>query len=310
MPTKAKAKPKPRGRAPVPGFPIKYRWQSGDWEDLFDRHVEHIRDELRRAQVEDRTVIYLSCPISTRGGGHRRTNVDIANHTARRLMMEWGPRFFVLNPSQYQMESKEGTGLSRRHAERLSLETGRSVDVDRLMEESPPSGGDYMRMWTRVLVEDDYLEDAARRDKNLGGLFDVYYFLSPLDARGFFTKGGATTVTAGVEEYFARMYAMDFEFRRDFSPPFYDADGDELRGAREQAEFERRRRNFFRFYAVRASAQFSKGCHDEWNIWVRLNRKRLRDKAYGIGEEIAGFYEGAQLSPGAAMTEVPNGYAV
>ena len=32
---------------------------------------------------------------------------------------------------------------------------GRKIDVDALMKDTPAQGGDYMRMWTRVLVEDD-----------------------------------------------------------------------------------------------------------------------------------------------------------
>jgi len=287
---------------------MKFRWQSGPWEKLFDKHVEYIQDELRRAQAEDRVIVYLSCPISSRGGGHHRTNVDIANYTARRLMMEWGPKFFVLNPSQYQLESKEGTGLIRRHAEKLRLQTGQTIDIDQLIEDSPPRGGDYMRMWTRVLVEDDYLNHETRKKKNLGGLFDAYYFLSPCDVRDFFTKGGATTVTAGIEEYFARKYTTDPDFNEQYSPPF-ESGGKPIPQDKQDIEWERLRKEFFRFYAVRASANFSKGCHDEWNIWVELNKRRLADRDYGLGEQIAGFFEGDQIDLGAVETAISEGYS-
>jgi hypothetical protein len=295
---------------PVEGFPIKFEWQTGSWKDLFDKHVELIQDELRRAQAEDRVIVYLSCPISDRGGGHHRTNVDIANHTARRLMADWGPRFFILNPCQYQMESKEGTGLIRRHAEKLALETGETVDTDALMDQSPPQGGDYMRMWTRVLVEDHYLDHQARRNKSLGGLFSAYYFLAPLDVQDFFSKGGATTLTAGIEDYFARKLAIDPDFRDHFKAPFQNEDGEALTGLVEKQEWERRRKEFFRFYSVRASANFSKGCHDEWNIWVELNRRRLLDQDYGPGEQIAGFFDGVQVNPAASEAPISEGYAV
>jgi len=294
---------------PVKGFVLKFEWQTGTWEQLFNKHVNLIQDELRRAQAEDRVIVYLSCPISSRGGGHHRTNVDIANHTARRIMTEWGPRFFILNPCQYQMESKEGTGLIRKHVIGLKDENGKPIDIDGLMKVSPPLGGDYMRMWTRVLVEDSYLKDEQRRSKNLGGLFDAYYFLSPSDIWDFFSKSGATTVTAGVEDYFSRKFTVDPEFRNHFSAPFRDKQGEILNGNKKEIEWEHRRKEFFRFYAVRASANFSMGCHDELNIWVELNRKRLHDKNYGSGEQIAGFFEGKQVSPAVSEILLSRGYA-
>lgn len=55
---------------PVPGFEMKYQWHEGDWATLFDAQVDYIQMELKRALVEDRTIVYLSCPISSRGGGH------------------------------------------------------------------------------------------------------------------------------------------------------------------------------------------------------------------------------------------------
>src|ERR1044071_5463633 len=95
---------------PVPGFG-KFRWCGGEWQPIFDRQIEVIKSDLARAHAEDRVIIYLSCPISARGGGSSLTNTDIAHFTARRLMHTGGERVFVLNPAAYQMESREGTGL-------------------------------------------------------------------------------------------------------------------------------------------------------------------------------------------------------
>ena len=107
------------------------------------------------------------------------------------------------------MESKEGTGLIKRHARNLEITEAQLDALGR------PMGGDYMRMWTRVLVEDD--EDD---DRQLGREFDAFYFLGPTDVRHFFTRGGAVTVTAGIEEYFARKFTMDPDFReRLFADP-------------------------------------------------------------------------------------------
>jgi len=62
---------------PVPAFPMRYRWQL-QWEALFDCQVELLRQDIKRARADDRVIVYLSCPISSRGGGYRITNVDIA----------------------------------------------------------------------------------------------------------------------------------------------------------------------------------------------------------------------------------------
>lgn len=101
-------------------------------------------------------IVYLSCPISARGGGYSGTNVDIAKFTERASLQRWGEGFWIPNPAQYQLESKAGTGLMERHASQLGLD----LDKLRKLSNSPggtrvPSGGDYMRMWTKVLVEND-----------------------------------------------------------------------------------------------------------------------------------------------------------
>src|SRR5438270_43004 len=46
------------------------------------------------------------------------------------------------------------------------------------------------------------------------------------------------------------------------------------------------RRAFLRYYAMRASAAHSAGAHDEWNIFVRINRKRT------LGDQISMFFDG------------------
>lgn len=303
-----KKEPKKIEGQPVEGFDIRFEWHVM-WVKLFDRQVELIQRDIARARSDDRVVVYLSCPISSRGGGYHGTNVDIAKHTQRRLMADWGHRFWILNPAQYQMQSKEGRELMRQRAAELK------IDESSLR----PSGGDYMRMWTRVLVEDDV------QGAQLGRRFDAFYFLGPSDVRDFFSRGGAVTVTAGVEGYFARKFAMDPDFRAHYSVPGikWDPDWEEnLKGrglARQRkllAEWERPRKDFFRFYAVRASAYFSLGCHDEWNILRELNRSRLaassdrRTPSGDVGDLIAGFFDGGQIDPGAAVAPVSPGYAL
>ena len=286
---------------PVPGFPMRFRWQSGVWFELFEKQIELLERDVARARAEDRVMVFLSAPLSGRGGGHFATNVEIADHTARRLMGEWGHRFWVLNPGRYQMESKEGTGLMVLHAAELSRERGEEVDIDRLFAESPPTGGDYMRMWTRVLVEDGADDD--------GGRWDVFYFLAPSDVHAFFTESGARSWTAGVEDYFARKHAMDPAFREAFTPPFRD-DGAWLEGPAEEVEWARRREAFFRYYTVRAGVNFSLGSHDEWNIWRLLNDRRRERLSRGIAHQIAGYFEGRQVDPAGFVGPTAPGYAL
>lgn len=287
---------------PVVGFPVRFRWQTGVWFELFQRQVALLERDIARARAEDNVMVFLSTPLSGRGGGHFATNIEIADHTMRMIMERWGHRFWVLNPGRYQMESREGTGLMNLHAAELSRNTGREIDIEELYRTSPPTGGDYMRMWTRVLVEDDA--------GDLGRRWDAFYFLGPSDVREFFTESGSRTWTAGVEEYFARKLSMNRDFFESFDPPFYDPDGRRLKGWRERAEWQHRRDAFFRYYTVRAGVNFSLGSHDEWNLWRLLNEKRRQASPHGVSDQIAGFFEGAQLDPAATVTPTARGYEI
>ena len=83
--------------------------------------------------------------------------------------------------------------------------------------------------------------------------------------------------------------------------------------AEQEKKLSVRKQDFFRYYAVRASAYFSKGSHDEWNIWQKLNVMRTagdEKERYGMGSQIAGYFEGLQVDPGAAETPISAGYAV
>ncbi len=78
--------------------------------------------------------------------------------------------------------------------------------------------------------------------------------------------------------------------------------------ARKRFHWERTRKDFIRFYSLRAGAFGSKGSHDEWNILRHLNEKRARLMPGGIGDRIAAFYDGHQVDLAALVTAVPRGY--
>ena len=178
----------PAPAEPVPGFPVKYVWHTGPWRDIFDCQIDLIRRDIQRARAEDKLVVYLSCPISSRGGGYSGTNVDVARHIERSLLERWGEAFWILNPAQYQLESKAGTGLINQHAESLG------IDLERLEKLDMPIGGDYMRMWTTVLVENESQVGLRTiENKNLyntGQFFDAFYFIGPRDVQSFFLSEG------------------------------------------------------------------------------------------------------------------------
>ncbi len=301
---------------PVQGFPMKFTWQD-EWNELFDEQVKLIKEDINRARVQGRMVIYLSCPISSRGGGYSGTNVEITEFTRMRLLSEWGTDFWILNPAMYQMESKAGTGLMFTHARNLWKdkpdgkggvlgESGAEEKLKQLLKISEPSGGDYMRMWTQVLVKDG--------DQNLGYHFDGFYFLAPSDVKAYFLNSDAGDLTSSVNNYFARKYASDAEFRDYYTVKGiqWGANKDNPRTEDEQNkidEWEKKRKDFFRFYALKAGMNYSLGGHDEWNIWVLLNGLRI-EKKHDIGELIPGFFEGKQIAPGVLSNKTITGYEV
>jgi hypothetical protein len=323
VPRQAKAGPRPdpiiEGK-PVESFDLGFMWFDGDWKRLFDEQIKLVKNDILRAKMEDRLVVYLSCPISARGGGYSGTNVDVSRFIERRLLSLWGEGIWILNPTQYQMESKAGTGLMNRHAERLN------IDLDALLARSGyPRGGDYMRMWTKVLVENGEHVGRRRVPANLvdtGQFFDAYYFIGPSDVQAMFLSSGET-LTSGIHEYFARKFAHESDFCDDYSIAGIDWRRLEEKEQRTADQIELRdgwqmlRNDFFRFYALRASANYSLGCHDEWLIFRKLNElRRARGATFenrevgGIGDQIAGFFDGRQIDPAASEMPLSKGYCL
>jgi|SRR5580704_6361202 hypothetical protein len=284
---------------PVPGFPIKYIWHTGPWYDIFELQIDLIKRSIRRAKFENKLVVYLSCPISSKGGGYSGTNVDVARHVERVLLERWGEAFWILNPAQYQLESKGGAGLIDEHAKYLG------IDLDRLKRLTGlPFGGDYMRMWTTVLVKNG--DKVGERPvplelANTGQNFDAFYFIGPRDVQSFFLAEG-DTLTAGIQAYFARKFATDFDFRQAFSA---------------LDKWSQLRNDFLRYYSLRASVNFSLGSHDEWLIFRAINAAR-REKTEDaqkfmvdgdVSEQVAGFFDGGQLDPASTEAGLSRGYS-
>src|SRR5258708_24480143 len=110
---------------------------------------KRMRADVRAARQAGRLVIYASTPISPRGGGVEKVNVEIAASVKARLEKAYGGGVWVLDPGVYQLPSVDGKA---------------------------PGGGDYMVMWTRVLAG----EDGAGPD------VDMAPFTGPGDMRALF----------------------------------------------------------------------------------------------------------------------------
>ena len=136
----------------------------------------------------------------------------------------------------------------------------------------PAGGAEYMVMWTAVLAGDD----GTGRD------FDMVHFTGPQDMRAFFGCG-REDVTGCVERWLTGRSAVDDNLRRAVA----DAG---------------RRHAFLRYYTLRASSAYSSGAHDEWNILVRINRKRP------LGDQVAVFFDGRPASPAEMEVDVSPGY--
>ena len=136
-----------------------------------------------------------------------------------------------------------------------------------------------------------------------------------------FFLDGYETLTLGIEAYFARKMAADPDFRDTFSIPGLQwgdlpPGGPSLAQTALRASWADLRLAFLRFYGLRASGNFSLGSHDEWNIFRALNANRLKKSRQpgqldgDVSELLAGFFDGAQIVPGATAVPVSRGYSI
>ena len=217
-----------------------------DFSGVVQSQVQKIRQELRTQRQAGKLIIYASTPISPRGGGDEKVNLEVAASVKVRLEKEYGGAVWVLDPGKYQLSAVEGRA---------------------------PGGEEYMLMWTDVLAG----EDGTGRD------FDMAHFTGPGDMRAFFGCG-KEDVGGCIQRYVEARAASDEGFRR------------------EVATHPQRRPAFIRYYALRASSAYSKGAHDEWNIFVKINRRRA------LGEQVAVFFDGRPVSPAEMEVEISPGY--
>ncbi|HET9338996.1 MAG TPA: hypothetical protein VFQ55_08355 [Casimicrobiaceae bacterium] len=142
------------------------------------------------------------------------------------------------------------------------------------------SQGDYLVMWTRVL------EGAG----GVGDELDFVWFAGPSDFASYFGltgKGDMERIAAFYEDRLAK----DADFKR------------VVDSGRVTPQ------SFRNYYALRASASFSTGAHDEWNAIRAINQKRRDDPKLGITQQLPVFFDGRALSSAEFEREVGTGNA-
>ena len=81
--------------------------------------------------------------------------------------------------------------------------------------------------------------------------------------------------------------------------------------ARRRYQWAQVRRDYLRYYALRAGVMASKGSHDEWNILRLLNDRRVKlQPSAGVGGRIPAFFDGRQIDLASLVAPVPLGYEI
>ena len=140
------------------------------------------------------------------------------------------------------------------------------------------TGADYMLMWTTLLEgRDGFGED-----------FDFVYFAGPQEFARVFGLDGTSDMVK-IDQYFER--------RRKSDPDLEKA----VQAGLTKAAFRK-------YYALKASAAFSRGAHDEWNIVRIVNGRRRGETRYGIANQLPVMFDGRGAPPADGESAVSDGY--
>jgi hypothetical protein len=140
------------------------------------------------------------------------------------------------------------------------------------------SGADYMLMWTQLL----------EGREGLGEDFDFVYFVGPQDFARYLALDGNADMLK-IEQFFDKRLESDPDLRKAVD-----------KGLTRSA--------FRNYYALKASATFSKGAHDEWNIVRTLNERRRALDRFGIANQLAVLFDGGGVAPSSSEGATSDGY--
>jgi len=211
-----------------------------EFEALISANASRLRGDLAAARSSGKLTIYISTPLSTKGGSHYAVNEAAAGATKKALATRFGiDRVYILNPAEVSMK------IGDRNA----------------------GQGDYMLLWALVLGG----------ERGLAEDFDAVYFMGPSDyASTLHLTGADDLVQLGKE--FDRLLSENAKF------------ADDVKNKRLTKE------SFLAYYGLRASAAFSTGARDEWNI-ARLANARRREMDGATGQ-LAVFFDGRAVDTG------------
>jgi hypothetical protein len=140
------------------------------------------------------------------------------------------------------------------------------------------SGADYMLMWTSILEGRD----------GLGDDLDFVYFAGPQDFARVFDLDGSGDM-GRIDQYFEKRLKTDPDLEKAVKSGL-------TKGA------------FRNYYALKASAAFSRGAHDEWNIIRLINERRRNDSKLGIANQLPVFFDGRGVPAADSESMVSDGY--
>ena len=226
-----------------------------DYRDQIDDNIARVLKVIAdERNTKGKAIGYMSIPLSTAGGSYMDVNLDVAKKTKERLEERFGKNsVWILNPGE------EGT-------------------LKKLPAGPPPTGADYMYMWTKIL----------EGPRGLGENFDFFYFVGPSDFRISFGLNGVGDMDK-IDDDFVKRLAAGGDFKK-------AVDDHKLS-----------KQTYRNYYALRASVAFSYGSHDEWNIARVLSERRRGAEDFGIANQLSIWFDGQPLAPGSYEAPTASG---
>lgn len=123
-----------------------------------------------------------------------------------------------------------------------------------------------MEMWSTVLYEAEEAKDGV----------DLAYFAGPSDFAHLLGVKGRNDLVS-LARYFDDLRNTDKQFAAQVNSGSLTL------------------RQFVSYYAFRTSVAFSKGAHDEWNLFVFINQQRR--EAGGATEQLPVLFDGRAIAP-------------
>ncbi|WP_062269885.1 hypothetical protein [Endozoicomonas arenosclerae] len=202
------------------------------WDQDIERLVTSLRNQIKDARQSQKRIVYISLPLGARNGGARAFNEFLGREMKQALLHRYpNSRLEIILPGQYETELRSVNGES-------------------------PSGGEYLYMWTQVLMGED-----------CQGAIDWIYFMDHRDVASLLNLSDNNP---------RESLSQHLDKQASKFPSLY----------RDVAWQEESREAFLDYYLNHYSPYNSKGVRDEWNMvqWVTgcfPNKARIRQHIDG-----------------------------